>query len=205
MLESLPFHNLEQFIQWGGLIVLIIIVFAESGLFFGFFLPGDSLLFVAGLLAAKGYFSIWTLLISLVIAAILGDQVGYWTGKYLGNYLKNRPDGKLFKKEYIAQAHQFYEKHGVMAIILARFIPIVRTFAPIVAGAVKMDYSKFLTYNIVGGIIWVCSMVGAGYLLVQFIPGIKDYLHVVIGLIIVASLIPVVSEFLKNRKKAKHA
>jgi membrane-associated protein len=114
----------------------------------------------------------------------------------------HKPDGRFFKREYIKQAHQFYEKHGVMAIILARFIPIVRTFAPIVAGTVDMQYRKFIIYNIIGGILWVVSMVGAGFILIKFIPGIKDYLHVVILVIIVASLIPVAHEYFKRKKHA---
>jgi membrane-associated protein len=197
-LSSIP--SLEEMIRWGGLVLLFLIVFSESGLFFGFFLPGDSLLFTAGLLAAAGFFNIWTLMLALIVAAILGDQIGFWTGRYLGKKLIQWPDGRFFKKHYVTQAHEFYEKHGVMAIILARFIPIVRTFAPIVAGTVNMSYKKFVTYNVLGGIIWVFSMVGAGYLLVRFIPGIKDYLHIVILVIIVASLIPVVHEYLKKRK-----
>jgi membrane-associated protein len=196
-LSSIP--SLDEIIRWGGLLLLFIIVFAESGLFFGFFLPGDSLLFTAGLLAAAGLFNIWTLIVTLIVAAILGDQVGFWTGRYLGKHVFQK-DTRFFKRSYVDQAHQFYEKHGVMAIILARFIPIVRTFAPIIAGAVNMSYRKFVTYNIIGGIIWVVSMTMAGYLLVQFIPGITDYLHIVILIIIVLSIIPVLHEYWKSRK-----
>jgi membrane-associated protein len=196
------FSNLEQFIRWGGLLVLFLIVFAESGLLIGFFLPGDSLLFTAGLLAAAGVFNIWILIGALIVAAILGDQVGYWTGHHLGKRLFQREDSRFFKKKYLAQAEKFYEKHGVKTIVLARFIPIVRTFAPIVAGIGSMKYRTFVTYNILGGVLWVVSMVGAGYYLVQLIPGIKDYLHYVIGAIILVSLIPVVIHYAKSKIKA---
>jgi membrane-associated protein len=201
-LENLPFSNLEQFIQWGGIVVLFIIVFAESGLFFGFFLPGDSLLFTAGLLAAGGYFNVWTLTISLVAAAIMGDQVGFWTGKFFGKKLFTKGDTKFFKRKHVDAAHEFYEKHGVMAIILARFMPIVRTFAPIVAGAVDMSYRKFVMYNVIGGFLWVCLMVLSGYYLVQFIPGLKDYLEYIILGIIFVSILPIAWEYYKGRKTA---
>jgi len=197
---GLPFATLEDFIRWGGLLFLIIIVFAENGLFLGFFLPGDSLLVTAGLLAAGGYFNIWTLLIGLMLAAILGVQVGFYTGKFFGKKLFNRPDSRLFKKKYVTQAHEFYDKHGVMAIIMARFIPIVRTFAPIVAGAVDMDQRKFTLYNVVGGILWVGLLVGSAYFLFSLVPALKDYLELIILGIIVISIIPVAIEFWKRRK-----
>lgn len=211
MLEGLPFvgqyfaqfGSLEEIITWGGLLLLFIIVFAETGLLFGFFLPGDSLLFTAGLLAAAGLFDVRVLIVVLMAAAIMGDSVGYWTGKHLGRRLFHKKDGKFFKQEYLLRAEKFYEEHGGKTIILARFIPIIRTFAPIVAGIGHMTYRKFVTYNIVGGIVWVTSMVLAGYYLVKLIPGVKDYLHYVILGIIIVSVLPVLHEWWKHRRAAK--
>jgi membrane-associated protein len=193
-------HNLQGLIEWGGLALLVAIVFAETGLLFGFFLPGDSLLFTAGLLAAAGLFDVRWLIVSLILAAIAGDTVGYMTGKHLGRRLFHKPDSKIFKQEYLQKAEKFYEVHGAKTIVLARFIPIIRTFAPIVAGIGHMEYRKFIMYNVMGGILWVFSMVASGYYLVKFVPGIKDYLHYVIGAIIILSLIPVVHEYLKAKR-----
>jgi membrane-associated protein len=209
MLEGLPFvgqyaaqfGSLQEFIAWGGLLLLILIVFAETGLLFGFFLPGDSLLFTAGLLAAAGLFDIRILIPALIIAAILGDSVGYWTGKHLGRRLFHEKS-KLFKHEHIMKTEKFYEEHGAKTIVFARFIPIIRTFAPIVAGIGHMQYRKFLTYNILGGVLWVTLMVSAGYWLVRLVPGIEGYLHYVILGIIVLSLIPVAIEYWKSRAGA---
>jgi membrane-associated protein len=196
------FSNLEQFIEWGGLLVLFLIVFAESGLLIGFFLPGDSLLFTAGILAAAGYFNIWILIPVLIVAAVLGDQVGYATGRHLGRRLFKKHDSKLFKHQHLMKAEKFYEVHGVKTIVLARFMPVIRTFAPIVAGIGMMKYKKFVSYNIIGGVLWVTSMCCAGYYLVKTIPGIKDYLHYVIAAIIVLSLIPVALQYAKSKIKA---
>ena len=155
--------NLEELIRWGGLTVLIIIVFAETGLLIGFFLPGDSLLITAGLIAAQGYLDIVVLNVSLILAAIIGDQVGYLFGKKTGPKLFNREKSLLFDKDHLLKAKEFYEKYGGRAIIYARFVPFARTFAPIVAGVGQMNYRKFVTYNIFGGILWVASMTLLGY------------------------------------------
>jgi membrane-associated protein len=184
-----------------GLIGTILVVFAESGLFFGFFLPGDSLLFTAGLFASQGYFSIYTLVIGCMIAAIVGDSVGYFFGKKVGPRLFSREDSILFHKKHIIRAQDFYIKYGTKTIFLARFIPIVRTFAPIVAGIGNMNYKTFLTYNIVGGITWVGSMTLSGYFLGTLFPGINTYLHYIIVGIIIASLIPIAVEFIREKRK----
>jgi membrane-associated protein len=197
------FSNLEAFIRWGGLLVLFIVIYAESGLLIGFFLPGDSLLFTAGLLAAAGFFNIYVLISVLALAAILGDQTGYLTGKHIGRRLFQRKDSRFFKQEYLRSAEQFYEKFGVKTIILARFIPIIRTFAPIVAGIGNMQYKKFVTYNLVGGIAWVILLCGSGYYLVRVIPGLKNYIEYVIFGIIIVSLIPAVMHYYKNKIKTR--
>lgn len=194
--------NLEELVKWGGLTVLIIIVFAETGLLVGFFLPGDSLLITAGLIAAQNYLDIYTLNICLIIAAIVGDSVGYWFGKKTGPKLFKREKSLLFDKEHLIKAKYFYEKYGGRAIIYARFVPFARTFAPIVAGVAQMDYKKFLSFNILGGILWVTSMTLAGYFFgnIPFVK--KNFEYVIIGVILL-SLLPVVLGYLKHRKESK--
>jgi membrane-associated protein len=195
-------RDLEGLIKWGGMLVLIIIVFAETGLLVGFFLPGDSLLITAGLLASQGYLDIVWMNISLILAAIIGDTVGYWFGRKTGPKIFNREKSKFFAKEHLIKAQEFYEKHGGKTIIYARFVPFARTFAPIVAGVGRMDYKKFLTYNIVGGILWVVSMTLLGYFFgnIPFIK--KNFEYVIIGVIII-STIPVITGYLKHRKEMK--
>ncbi len=176
------------------------IIFAESGLFFGFFLPGDSLLFTAGLLASQGYFNFPLLLILTFTAAVLGDNVGYWFGHLAGPKIFAREDSLLFKKHHLEAAHKFYEKHGAKTIVLARFVPFVRTFAPIVAGAVQMHYSTFMTYNLIGGLFWAAGISSLGYFLGN-IPFIHANYEIVILLIIFGSIVPVALHFLKDLKK----
>ncbi|MBK6505332.1 MAG: VTT domain-containing protein [Ignavibacteria bacterium] len=194
--------NLEELIRWGGLTVLIIIVFAETGLLVGFFLPGDSLLITAGLIAAQGYLDIFVLNVTLILAAIIGDQVGYLFGRKTGPRLFNRENSLLFKKDHLIKAKEFYEKYGGRAIIYARFVPFARTFAPIVAGIGQMDYGKFVTFNIAGGILWVTSMTLLGYFFgnIPFIK--KNFEYVIIGVILL-SVMPVVIGYLKHRKEKK--
>lgn len=194
--------NLEELIRWGGLTVLIIIVFAETGLLIGFFLPGDSLLITAGLIAAQGYLDIFVLNVTLILAAIIGDQVGYLFGRKTGPRLFNRENSLLFKKDHLIKAKEFYEKYGGRAIIYARFVPFARTFAPIVAGIGQMDYGKFVTYNIAGGILWVASMTLLGYYFgnIPFVK--KNFEYVIIGVILL-SVMPVVIGYLKHRKEKK--
>ncbi|MEV5430682.1 VTT domain-containing protein [Streptomyces sp. NPDC052701] len=184
---------------------ILLIVFAESGLFA--FLPGDSLLFTAGLFVAKGdYISqpLWLVCTLIVIAAVVGDQVGYMIGKFLGPKLFNRPNSKLFKQENLDKAHEFMERYGPKAIVLARFVPIVRTFAPIVAGAGRMKYRTFLTYNVIGGVAWGTGITVAGYWLGQ-IDFIKKNVEAILILIVLVSVVPIIVEYLRERGKKKRA
>jgi len=194
--------DLPALIRWGGYLALTIIVFTETGLLAGFFLPGDSLLVTAGLIAAVDpSMNIWVLNLLLCLAAIAGDTTGYWIGYHLGPRIFNKEDSFFFHKDHLARTQRFYEKHGPKTIILARFIPIVRTFAPTVAGAGRMHYRKFLTYNIIGGIGWVMSMTLLGFTLGRSIPDIEKKVHWVILVVIVLSLLPILREWLHSRKK----
>lgn len=188
--------HLVEFIGYPGLFAA---VFLESGVFFGFFLPGSSMLFTAGLLSSQGLFSIWILIPLLSLAAIGGDSAGYWFGNKVGVSLFLREDSRFFKHEYLEKAKDFYEKHGVLAIVLARFIPIVRTFAPIIAGITNMRYRTFLAYNVAGGILWSASTAFLGYFLGRRIPGIEHYITPIVLLIIVASTVPLFWELRKKR------
>ena len=194
-------YNVPELIRLVGFYGLIAIVFAETGLLIGFFLPGDSLLITAGLFAAKGDLPIAWLIPALCAAAITGNATGYWIGKRTGKALYNRPDSLLFRREHLRMTHEYYERHGGKTIILAQFIPILRTFAPVVAGVGEMGYRKFATYNVVGALIWINSMTGAGYLLGSLIPNIESRIHLVVGVVIAVSLIPPVLAWLKSRKK----
>ncbi len=184
-----------------GLIGVFAIVFAESGLFFGFFLPGDSLLFTAGLLASQGYFSVVLLWLGCMACAILGDSVGYAFGKKVGPRIFFREDSFFFHKKHIDRTRAFYEKHGKKTIILARFVPIVRTFAPILAGVGAMEYRNFLSYNILGGVLWSALLIFLGYTLGTFIPSVDRYLLPSVCAIILFSFLPIVWEWMKNRNK----
>ncbi len=193
--------NLLPLVLSFGYIGLFALVFAESGLLFGFFLPGDSVLFSVGLLASQGSFDIKILVPLVVVAAILGDSVGYWFGAKVGPKLFEKEDSRIFKKKYLEETKSYFDKYGPMTIILARFIPAVRTFAPILAGVGKMKYSMFLRYNIVGGILWGAGVTLLGYFLGSTIPGIDKYLYPIITLIIVVSALPVAFQWLKTRNK----
>lgn len=183
-----------------GVVGIILIIFAETGLFVGFFLPGDSLLFTAGIFASQGFMNLEILLIGGILAAILGDSVGYWSGKKYGRKLFERDSGFFFKKQRLHDAEEFYEKHGKITIILARFIPVIRTFAPIVAGIGKMHYLTFISYNVFGGIIWVGGMVLLGYFLGGLIPDPEKYILLIAGLIILISVLPIVIKIYKQQK-----
>jgi membrane-associated protein len=198
-------YNVPELIRWGGLIGLIIVVFAETGLMIGFFLPGDSLLVTAGLFAARGDLDIVTLNLALMAAAIVGDATGYWIGKRTGHALYNRPNSFFFRREHLIKTHAFYEKHGGKTIVIARFMPILRTFAPVVAGAAEMTYRKFAVYNIMGGIGWVASMTLIGYFLGQAVPNIEDHIHIVVAVVIFLSLLPGIIAFLREKAKARAA
>jgi membrane-associated protein len=182
--------DIVQLIEAVGYLGLIAIIFAESGLFFGFFLPGDSLLLTAGLLASHGDLNLWILLVTLAPAAILGDNVGYWFGKKVGPPIFSRENSLFFKRKNLLAAKVFYEKHGGKTIVLARFMPFIRTFAPIVAGAVEMDYLRFVTWNIAGGILWSVGLTLVGYFLGETIPGIDRYFLVIIAAVIFISALP---------------
>ena len=192
-------YNVPELVRIGGLIGLIVIVFAETGLLVGFFLPGDSLLITAGLFAAKGDFDIVTLNLALIASAILGDATGYWIGRRTGQALYSRPDSFLFRKEHLRITHEFYERHGGKTIVLARFMPIVRTFAPVVAGAAEMGYRRFATYNIIGGVGWVLSMTLSGYYLGRAVPNIESNIHYLVAAVIALSLLPPAIAWLRSR------
>src|SRR3990167_927219 len=195
--------DIISIIQTVGYFGVFAIIFAESGLFFGFFLPGDSLLFTAGLLASQGVFSIQLLLLILPIAAILGDSAGYFTGRHFGNWLLKRPDNLIFKRSYILKAEKFYAMHGGKAIVLARFMPAVRTFVPIVAGLANMPYSSFVFFNVFGGILWTTSLLLLGYFLGQKIPNVDHYLLPIIALIVILSVLPGIIHLIKDRTPTK--
>ncbi len=207
MLETLTsflhqVYDVEGIIRWGGMTLLIVIVFAETGLLIGFFLPGDSLLVTAGVFAAAGHLDIWTLLIAVSVAAVVGDQLGYFIGLRTGPRIFTREDSLLFKRAHLMRAHEFYEKHGGKTIILARFVPIVRTFAPVVAGVAEMDYRKFVTFNVAGGILWVWSTSLLGYSLGRVVPDIDRHIHIVIVVVVFLSLLPAVFEYWRSRRDA---
>ncbi len=184
-----------------GLIGIALVIFAETGLFFGFFFPGDSLLFTAGIIASQGVFNIYYVLIFCTIAAILGDSVGYWSGKKYGRKLFERDAGFFFKKKRIIEAEEFYKKHGKYTLIIARFVPVIRTFAPIVAGIGSMNYKTFISYNIIGGIFWVLSVTLLGYLLGGMITNPDTYIIPIALVIVLISTTPVLVKIIKNKIK----
>ncbi len=198
----MPDFSLTALVQFVGYPGLFTAVFLESGVFFGFFLPGSSMLFTAGLLASQGIFNIWILVPLLTVAAIMGDSVGYLFGAKVGIKLFERTDSRFFHKKNLEQAKIFYEKHGVLAIVLARFVPIVRTFTPIVAGIVRMRYRTFIVYNITGAVLWGSGVTFLGYILGEKAPGIEDYITPIILLIVIASCIPIVLAFFRQKKAA---
>jgi len=196
------FHiDLIGLIKTFGYLGIFTIVFAESGLFFGFFFPGDSLLFTAGLIASQGFLNIWILIPLIILGAILGDNVGYWFGAKVGPKIFTREDSFFFHKRHVERTHNFYLKYGAKAVVLARFIPIVRTFTPILAGVGTMPYGTFLKFNIIGGVLWGAGVTLLSYFLGAVIPGIDRYLLPIIIGIIVVSLIPIIVELIKNKQK----
>ena len=195
-------YSLDALIQWGGYVLLVGIVFAETGLLIGCFLPGDSLLITAGLLAAAGHLNIWWINALLIAAAIIGDSVGYAIGARLGPRIFTREKSLLFNPKHVLRTRHFYEKYGPKTIVIARFVPIIRTFAPVLAGVGMMEYRRFLTYNVLGGIGWVVSMSWAGYLLGQAVPNISRHMHILVIVIIVLSCVPIAVEVYRERRKA---
>ena len=183
-----------------GYLILFTVLFAESGLLIGFFLPGDSILFPAGFLASQGFFSLPALILICSVAAILGDSVGYLFGRRVGRRLFQREDSAFFKKKNLEAAETFYEKHGGKTIVLARFVPVIRTFAPIVAGIGDMHYRRFVTYNILGGLLWACGVSIAGYILGSTVPDVDKYLLPIIVLLVVIPGLPSVIHVLRDEE-----
>ena len=194
-------YSLDDLIRWGGYAVLFAIVFTETGLLVGFFLPGDSLLITAGLVAAAGGLNIWWLDAILIIAAVTGDSVGYAIGARLGPRLFTRPKSLVFNPRHVERTRTFYARHGPKTIVIARFVPIIRTFAPVVAGVGAMEYRRFLLYNMAGGVGWVISMTWAGFLLGRAIPNVADYVHIIVVVVIVLSVIPIAVEIARERRR----
>jgi membrane-associated protein len=195
----------EWLISTFGLIGILGVVFAESGLLIGFFLPGDSLLFTAGLLIAGGtylHLPLWLMCVLVSLAAVAGDQTGYAFGRRFGPALFRRPDSRLFKQENLARARDFFRRYGARSIVLARFVPIVRTFTPVVAGASHMRYRTFLTFNVIGGTLWGCGVTTLGYFLGQ-IAFVRDNIEFILIGIVVVSVVPVVVELLRARRRGR--
>ncbi len=198
LLPKLP--TLEEIVIWGGYIGLCAIVFSETGLLVGFFLPGDSLLVTAGLYAAAtGLLDVRLLIPLLILAAISGNAVGYTIGSKAGHALYNRPQSRFFRRDHLLKTREFYEKYGGITIIMAQFIPFARTFAPVVAGIAEMKYRRFAMFNVCGAIGWITSMVLVGYYLGRLIPGIENKIEYVIATVIFLSLLPIIVKYLQHR------
>lgn len=195
-------EGIRELIRWGGPPLIWVIIFVETGLFVGFFLPGDSLLVTAGIFAGQNVVPLRWLLLPGILCAIAGDQLGYWIGRSAGPALYKREDSFFFRRSHLQRAHDFYEKYGGRAVILARFVPIVRTFCPPVAGAARMRYSTYLVYDIFGGVVWIGSMLLGGYIAGSRIPNIGRYIHLIIGVIILLSILPPIIGILRARRIA---
>lgn len=196
-------YSIPDLIGWGGYLILFLIVFAETGLLVGFFLPGDSLLIISGIFAGAGKLDILLLNFLLVPAAIIGDSTGYWFGNKLGRRLFQKENSRLFRKKRLLKAKSFYERHGGKTIILARFMPVLRTFAPIVAGAAEMPYKRFLVFNIVGGILWVTGMLSIGYFIVPLVPNIQEHIGILVITIVLLSFLPALIGYLIEKRRKK--
>ena len=193
-------YDVEGLVRWGGPLLVCLIVFVETGFFVGFFLPGDSLLVTAGVFSAAGVIPLRWLLLPVMLCAIIGDQIGYWIGRGAGTALYRRKDSFLFRRRHLESAHEFYEKYGGKTVILARFVPIIRTFCPPVAGAAKMTYVHYLLYDMFGGVLWVGSMILGGYFLGKSVPHIGERIHYVIAVVIFLSLVPAIVSVLRARR-----
>ena len=207
MIESIQhllhfLFNVKGLIEWGGTLLVCTIVFIETGFFVGFFLPGDSLLVTAGVFAASGQLHISELLLLVPLCAIVGDQIGYWIGRKAGQALYRREDSLVFRKKHLHRAHEFYEKYGGKTVILARFVPIVRTFCPPVAGAAEMPYGRYFAYDVAGGLLWGDGMVLGGYTLGRQIPNISENIHYVIAAVIFLSLLPPIIGMMRARSSS---
>lgn len=192
-------EGLRELIRSGGAPLICAIVFVETGFFVGFVLPGDSLLVTAGILSAGDVIPLKWLLLPVMLCAIVGDQIGYWIGRSAGAALYRRKDSFFFRRSHLQRAHEFYEKYGGRAVILARFVPIIRTFCPPVAGAAKMPYSRYLAFDIFGGIFWVGAMIVTGYSLGRSVPNIGQRIHYVIAVVIFLSVLPAIISLLRAR------
>ena len=204
-------RDLPALIQWAGYVGLALIIFTETGLFFGFFLPGDSLLVTAGLIAsgvleARGVsLNVYELGVLLTAAAILGDNTNYWIGRLTGPRIFTREESLFFRRKHVERAHAFYERHGAKTVVLARFMPIIRTFAPLVAGVAQMSFRTFLTFSILGGTLWIWSMLFIGYFLGRYIPGVERHVEAVILLVIFVSILPGIISWWRERQRAQVA
>ena len=196
-------RDVRGLVAWGGYVGLTAIIFAETGLLVGFFLPGDSLLVTAGLLSSQPQFglNVWILGAILSVAAIAGDAVGFGLGRFTGPRIFRREESWFFKPRYLVQAHEFYERHGGKAVVLARFMPILRTFVPFVAGAARMNYARFAYFNIAGGLLWIWSMLLTGYYLGRYIPGIGDHLELIIIIVVALSISPAFIHWFQARRQ----
>lgn len=195
--------NLQEWIQQIGYLGIWAIIFAESGLMIGFFLPGDSLLFTAGFLSSQHFFNPFVLIFGAFVCAVLGDNVGYATGHRFGRRLFQKEDSRIFKRKYLIQTQNFYDKHGQKTIVLARFMPIVRTFAPIVAGTAAMRYKIFISYNLIGGAMWTIGITLLGFFLGQAIPDVDKYLLPILGVIILVSIAPSIWHVVAEYRSSK--
>lgn len=200
------FHRLSDLpglVQWAGLFGLAAIIFSETGLLVGVFLPGDSLLVTAGLFAAKGYLNVYGLAPALTLAAICGNSVGYFIGRATGPRIFRRENSLFFNKNHAIRAHEFYEKHGRKTIVLAQFMPVIRTFAPVIAGVGGMGFRHFIAFNIIGAVSWIGSMLGIGYFLGNTIPGIDQHIEIVVAIVIFISILPGIISTIRARRKSK--
>jgi len=199
MPETVTFGSLDELIQWGGYALLFFIIFADTGLFFGFLLPGDALILTAGLVAATGKLDITTVILVMISAAILGDSTGYFIGKHLGRRLFEREDSLFFKREYLLKAQAFYDKHGGKAIFFARYFPVVRNFATTVAGIADMPYPRFILFSISGATVWILSFSLLGYFVVRQFPELEDYINKGIAMLLVVIIGTILFNLLKSR------
>ena len=197
--------NLPELVQWAGLFGIAAIIFSETGLLVGVFLPGDSLLVTAGLLSARGYLNVYTLVPLLTAAAICGNSVGYFIGKTSGPRIFNRENSLFFNKKHAIRAAEFFEKHGRKTIVLAQFMPIIRTFSPVIAGVGGMNFRTFISFNIIGAFAWIWSMVGIGYFLGSYIPGIDQHIEIVVIIVVFISILPGLIGGYRGRRAKRHA
>lgn len=198
------FSNLPDLVQWAGLVGIAAIIFSETGLLVGVFLPGDSLLVTAGLFAARGFLNIYTLVPVLTIAAICGNSVGYFIGRSSGPRIFSRENSIFFNKKHAIRAHEFYERHGRKTIVLAQFMPVIRTFAPVIAGVGGMQFRQFITFNIIGAFAWIWSMLGIGFFLGNYIPGIDQHIEIVVVVVVFLSILPGLIGAYRGRRSKRY-